>query len=135
MMLIVRDGAGTFTLAEAEYLDSDGNKTPFSFRVGLSLFLPTVLGMTAVFSPKSRWFQLCQCVLSQVILCYLVRYQSVFARSIFFLDYQDMSCVCGTEHTQVMGDGARVLLGAWGSATNEGNVIASLFSCCWISDL
>lgn len=52
MRLIVRDGAGTVTVAEAEYLDSDGNKTPFSFRVGLNLFLPTGLGMAAVVSSR-----------------------------------------------------------------------------------
>lgn len=52
----------------------------------------------------------------------------------FFLDYQGLSCVWGAERPQALGDGVGVLLGAWGSATNKGNVIASLFSCCCISD-
>lgn len=65
MRLTVRVRAGTVSVAEAEYLDSLANKTPFSFRVGLNLPLPTALGMAVEFCPQSRWVQMCQSVLSR----------------------------------------------------------------------
>lgn len=40
-----------------------------------------------------RGIQMCHCVLSQVILWYLIMYGRVSARNIFFLHYQEMSCV------------------------------------------
>lgn len=63
---------------EVNSLDGDGNNPLFPFRVGLNLFVQTVVETTALVCPKLVWFEVCQLVLSQGWLCYQIVSQRVF---------------------------------------------------------
>lgn len=101
-------------------LDGDGNKHLFPFKVGLNLFFPTVLEMTALVCPKLVWFQVCQLVLSQGWLCYRIISQRVFLYGTFPFwptkKWLDELYVRHGASSSPGRWGGGVLLGVWGSA-------------------